>query len=71
MGSIEGKIRLVIMLLDTNIIVDVALERQPHFQAQLDAIATQNLLLFSHHDSSNYNSQAIGGQCPPYNLELF
>jgi predicted nucleic acid-binding protein len=33
MGRIEGKIRFVIVLLDTNVIVDVALERQPHFEA--------------------------------------
>lgn len=33
MGSIEAKVQFVTILLDTNIIVDVALERQPHFDA--------------------------------------
>lgn len=33
MGSIEGKVRAVKVLLDTNIIIDVALERQPYFEA--------------------------------------
>lgn len=51
MGSIEGKIRLVIMLLDTNIIVDVALERQPHFQA-----SQQVLLLFEQGQIEGYIS---------------
>jgi len=31
MGSFEGETQLVKVLLDTNIIVDVALERQPFF----------------------------------------
>lgn len=33
MGSLERKVRLVKVLLDTNIIIDLALERQPHFEA--------------------------------------
>jgi predicted nucleic acid-binding protein len=32
MGSIKGKIQFVIVLLDTNVIVDIALERQPYFE---------------------------------------
>jgi predicted nucleic acid-binding protein len=33
MGSIERETRTVKVLLDTNVILDVALERQPHFAA--------------------------------------
>jgi predicted nucleic acid-binding protein len=43
MGSLEGKTQPVKVLLDTNIILDVALERQPYFEAseQILALAEQ------------------------------
>jgi predicted nucleic acid-binding protein len=39
MGSPEGKTQPVKVLLDTNIILDVALERQPHFAASEQILA--------------------------------
>jgi predicted nucleic acid-binding protein len=39
MGSLEGKIQPVKVLLDTNIILDVALERQPFFEASEQVLA--------------------------------
>jgi predicted nucleic acid-binding protein len=44
MGGAQGKIRSVKVLLDSNILIDVALERQPHFDAseEILALAEQN-----------------------------
>lgn len=39
MGSLEGQIQPVKVLLDTNIILDVALERQPFFEASEQVLA--------------------------------
>jgi predicted nucleic acid-binding protein len=39
MGSLEGKIQLVRALLDTNVILDIALERQPFFEASEQVLA--------------------------------
>ncbi|WP_263975432.1 type II toxin-antitoxin system VapC family toxin [Leptolyngbya sp. 7M] len=47
MGGIKGKIRPVKVLIDTNIILDVALERQPYFEAseQILAFAEQGRII--------------------------
>jgi predicted nucleic acid-binding protein len=46
MGSIKGKIQFVIVLLDTNVIVDIALERQPYFETsqQILLLVEQELI---------------------------
>ncbi len=56
MGSIEGEIRAVRLLLDTNIIVDVALERQPYF-----ASSQQVLLLVERGQVDGYISASTFG----------
>ncbi len=56
MGSVEGKTQLVRLLLDTNIIVDVALERQPYFET-----SQQVLLLVEQGQLEGYISASTFG----------
>ncbi len=56
MGSLEGKVRLVKILIDTNIILDVALERQPYF-----VDSDQVLSLAEHNQIEGYISASTFG----------